>query len=100
MPYQISAGRLLRAGFRLTDCDDGKYWVLECRPGPEADRMAAVCGRFVDDMENTAVKENIVLQCDENFKDPLLYMDGFLWQLDRIHFSGMIARLTKLKASG
>lgn len=94
---RITAGRLLRAGFRLTDCDDGKFWVLEGQTGPEADRIAAVCKRYLEDMDNTAVAEDIVLQCDEDFQNPVFYMDGFLWQLERSVFSGIIARLEKSK---
>jgi len=92
---RITAGRLLRAGFRLTDCDDGKFWVLERQPGPEAERIAAVCRRYLEDMGGAAVAEDIALQCDEDFKDPVLYADGFLWKLDRGSFSGIVARLTK-----
>lgn len=94
---RITAGQLLRAGFRLTGCDDGKFWVLEGQPGPEADRVAAVCKRYLEDMDSTVVKEDIVLQCGEDFKNPAFYMDGFLWQLDRGVFSDIVARLAKNK---
>ena len=94
---RITAGRLLRAGFRRTDCDDGKFWVLEGRAGQEADRVAAVCKRYLEDMDNTTVTEDVVLQCDEDFKNPVFYMDGFLWQLNRGDFSAIITRLAKIK---
>lgn len=97
---QITAGRLLRAGFRLTDCDDGKFWVLAEQPGREADRIAAVCRRYLEDVDSTAVAEDIVLQCDEDFQNPVFYMDGFLWQLERGVFSGIVARLSKNGSGG
>jgi len=92
---RITAGRLLRAGFRLTDCEDGKFWVLEGRPGREADRIAAVCKRYLEDMDGAAAAEDIALQCDEDFQNPVFYMDGFLWRLERGVFSRIIARLAK-----
>lgn len=94
---QITAGRLLRAGFRLTDCPDGKFWVLEEQQGQEADRIAAVCKRYLEDMDGTTVREDIVLQCDADLKNPAFYMDGFLWQLNRRDFSQIITRLAKTR---
>lgn len=94
---RLTAGQLLRAGFRLTDCEDGRFWVLAEQSGQEADRIAAVCRRYLEDMDGTAVAEDIVLQCGEDLKDPVFYMDGFLWQLARRDFSGIVARLAKSK---
>lgn len=95
MSKRITTARLLKAGFVLTDCPDGKFWVIERHTGSDADSIAAICKRFLEDMEDTAVSEDLVLQCDSDFKNPVLYVDGFLWELPRREFAGIVARLTK-----
>lgn len=90
---KLTAERMLRAGFALTDCEDGRFWVLAEEPGPAADRLAAVCAEFLPDMDVQTVAEDIVLQCGSDYSDPALYMDGFLWSIPRREFSGIAARL-------
>lgn len=92
---RITAARLLRAGFTLADCEDGKFWVIEKQAGGEADRIAAVCGLFVEDMDSLTVAEDAVLQCDLDYSDPVFYKDGFLWHLSRRDFSWIVKRLAK-----
>lgn len=90
---KLTVERMLRAGFVLTDCEDGRFWALAEEPGQAADRIAAVCGEFLPDMDAAAVAEDIVLQCGSDYSDPALYMDGFLWSIPRREFSGIVARL-------
>ena len=94
---KITAVRLLKAGFRLTDCEDGKFWVLERPVSWEADEIAAVCRRFLEDMDIITVTEQLVLQCDEDFKNPCLYVDGYFWELSKSDFSRIAGRLEKMK---
>lgn len=96
---RITTQRLCKAGFVLTDCSDGRFWVMEQGPGDGAERMAAVCRLFVEDMDEGAVAEDIVLQCDSDFKDPVLYRDGFLWKLAPRDFADIVARLTRRQKS-
>ena len=92
---RVTPELLLSAGFLLTDCSDGKFWVLEREAGVEAVRIAAVCRAFLPDMDTEAVLEELVLQCDVDFKDPALYVDGFLWRLSPRDFSGIVSRLAR-----
>ena len=55
---------LRKAGFSLETFEDGKFWVCERKPGEESEKSLAVCRRYI-----------------EGFGDPVLYIDGFLWQL-------------------
>ena len=90
---RLTVEQMLRAGFTLTDCEDGRFWVLAEEPGKAADRIAAVCGEFLPDMDAAPVAEDIVLQCGSDYSDPALYRDGFFWSIPRREFSGMVARL-------
>lgn len=90
---KLTTERMLWAGFTLTDCEDGRFWVLAEKPGPAADRIAAVCQAFLPDLDAASVTEDIVLQCGSDYSDPALYMDGFFWSLPRREFSGMVSRL-------
>lgn len=95
MAKHLSTARLLKAGFVLTDCSDGKFWVLEKSPGPEANHLAAVCKWFLDDVDSVDVSETIVLQCGPEFEEPVLYIDGFLWNLPQREFSKIVARIIR-----
>ena len=93
---RFSTARLLKAGFLLTDCEDGKFWVLDRPPGDEANRIAAICRKSLTDMDAAEVREEIVLQCDGDFRNPALYMDGYLWYLIPPVFSDILTELSKL----
>ena len=99
MAKRMPTQRLFKAGFVLTDCPDGRFWVMEQGPGDAAERMASVCRIFVKDMDAAAVAEDIVLQCDSDFKNPVLYVDGFLWKLPPGDFSDIVTGLTKSQKS-
>ena len=86
---------MLKAGFVLTDCEDGKFWVLDCGPGTDADCAAELCRSFLDDLDGGSVKEELVLQCGSDFKGAALYIDGFYWELPAWEFGGLVARLGK-----
>lgn len=95
MFHRITTVRMLKAGFVLTDFPDGRFWVFEKQPGDEANRIAAICQLYLTDMDSTVVTDEIVLQCASNFKEPVLYMDGFLWNLAPRDFADIVARLIK-----
>ncbi len=97
MSRKISSERLLKAGFLLTQCEDGKFWVIAREAGPEADQLAALCRTVIEDMDGTSVAEDIVLQCDSGFQNPSFYMDGFLWLLEKRDFSSLVSLLIKKK---
>lgn len=93
MSRKISTERLLKAGFQLTECEDGKFWVLAREAGPEADQIAAICKAILDDVDSATVSEDIILQCASSFQDPSFYLDGFLWMLTKVEFSYIVSRL-------
>ena len=95
MSKKLNTERMLRAGFQLEQYEDGKFWVLSREAGGEADRIAEVCRRVIEDMEPGSVKEDIVLQCGSDYQDPSFYMDGFLWPLERRDFAWLAAWLAK-----
>ncbi|MDE7242949.1 MAG: hypothetical protein K2O18_03090 [Oscillospiraceae bacterium] len=82
----ISAERMVKSGFTLTTCSDGKFWVLEKNAGEEADRIAALCKKVLREMDSTSVKDIIVLQCDQGFRSPALYMDGIFLDMTQREF--------------
>lgn len=90
-----SSARLMKSGMRLTDCEDGKFWVLERSSGEEACRIAAICREYVPDLESVDVAEDLVLQCDSDFKNPVLYIDGYLWELTPPVFSSILTDLSR-----
>ncbi len=97
MAKHISTERLVKAGFVLTTCPDGKFWVLEKSPGEEADQIAAFCKKILEDMDSTSVSEDLVLQCGYDFTEPVFYMDGFIWHLPQREFAAIVAYLIKKK---
>lgn len=97
MSRKISTERLLKAGFLLTQCEDGKFWAIAREAGPEADQLAALCRTSIEDMEAGPVAEDIVLQCDADFQNPSFYMDGFLWLLEKRDFARLVSLLIKKK---
>ena len=82
----ISAERMVKAGFVLTACSDGKFWVLEKTAGEEADRIAALCKKVLRDLDKTSVADVLVLQCDQKFSSPALYMDGLFLDMTQREF--------------
>ena len=95
MAKRLTMDKMLKAGFVLEDCPDGRFWVIDREPGEEANRVAAICRLYLEDMDSAEVGEELVLQCDCIFKEPALYVDGFMWNLDPRDFAHIVARLAK-----
>ena len=95
MAKRLTMDKMLKAGFVLEDCPDGRFWVIDKEPGEEANRVAAICRLYLEDMDSAEVGEELVLQCDCVFKEPALYVDGFMWNLDSRDFAHIVARLAK-----
>lgn len=95
MAKRLTMDKMLKAGFVLEDCPDGRFWVIDREPGEEADRVAAICRLYLEDMDSAKVGEELVLQCDCVFREPALYVDGFMWNLAPRDFSHIVARLAK-----
>lgn len=93
MAKRVTIDKLRKAGFTLESCPDGRFWVIDQGPGEEAERIAAVCRLYLEDLDSTAVRDELVLQCDCVFKDPALYVDGFMWNLAPGDFARIVARL-------
>ncbi len=92
---KVTRERLTKAGFKLEKCDDGTFWVIEKEPGEEAARLLRVCGRALANFDTEAVDELILIQCDCDFSDPTLYIDGFLWKLTKRDFADIVSLLLK-----
>ena len=95
MAKRLTMDKMRKAGFVLEDCPDGRFWVIDREPGEEADRVAAICRLYLEDMDSAGVREELVLQCDCVFKEPALYVDGFMWNLAPRDFAHIVARLAK-----
>ena len=86
---------LRKARFSLETFEDGKFWVYERKPGEASEKSLAVCRRYIEGFEEVTVHETFVLQCDSHFGDPVLYIDGFLWQLSPRDFLDVVRGLGK-----
>lgn len=95
MFFKVTNERLLRAGFKPEKFEDGTFWVIEKEAGEAADRLLRICGRALINFDAEAVKEIILLQCNGDFSDPALYIDGFLWNLTKRDFVDIIFLLLK-----
>ena len=95
MAKRLTMDKMLKAGFVLEDCPDGRFWVIDREPGEEADSVAAICRLYLEDMDSAEVGEELVLQCDCVFREPALYVDGFMWNLAPRDFAHIVARLAK-----
>lgn len=95
MFFKITNERLLRAGFKQEKCEDGTFWVMEKESGEGADRLLRICGRALINFDMETVEELILLQCDSDFSDPALYIDGFLWNLTKRDFTDILFLLLK-----
>ena len=97
--FRITTERMVKSGFSLISYPDGRYWVLERAPGPEADRIAAICRELLPDMDEGPVRDEIVLQCDAAYRGPAVYRDGYMWNLPPRVFSEVLAGLARYFAS-
>lgn len=87
---------LLKAGFELRKCHDGMFWVIEKRPGADADDFAQLCGASISDYTGDGIVDDVViLQCDENFKNPVFYLDCNVWDLSIEEFGRLVAVLNR-----
>lgn len=80
---KLTNAKLTRAGFQLEKCEDGHFWVYEKEAGEEADRLLLICQRALEDFDEEAVRDVILIQCDANLTDPTLYLDGFQWNISQ-----------------
>lgn len=92
---KVTREKLSRAGFQLEHCEDGHFWVYEREAGEEADRLLHICRRALEDFDEEAVRDLILVQCDAVFADPTLYLDGYIWKLSRRDLSDIAALLWK-----
>lgn len=90
---RLDESKLRKAGFALEKCEDGIFWVLEKPPGPDSQRLLATCRLCITSFEETAFRENFVLQCDFDCSDPTLFLDGFVWHLSPRDFASVVRRL-------
>lgn len=88
---------LRKARFSLETFEDGKFWVCERKPGEESEKSLAVCRRYIEGFEEITAHKTFVLQCDSHFGDPVLYIDGFLWQLSPRVFLDVVRGLGKVR---
>ncbi len=95
MFFKVTNERLLRAGFKLEECEDGTFWVMEREAGEEADRLLRICGRALINFDTEAVEDLILIQCGGDLSDPTLYIDGFLWNLTKRDFVDVVFLLLK-----
>lgn len=87
--------KLRKAGFSLETFEDGKFWVYE--PGEEMGKVLGVCRRCIEGFEENSVSDTLVLQCDFDFKNPVLYIDSFLWKLTSRDFADVVQGLGKIR---
>ena len=95
MFFKVTKERLIRAGFQLEKCEDGTFWVIEKEAGEEADRLLRVCDMALINFDAETVEDLILIQCDCDFTDPVLYIDSFLWKLTKRDFADIVSLLTK-----
>ena len=89
----ITIDKLQRAGFSLEKCEDGKFWVYKRIPGETSARLLATCRLCISDFEEYSFSDAFIPQCDFDFKNPVLYLDGFLWRLSPRDFASLVQRL-------
>lgn len=92
---KVTGEKLSRAGFQLESFEDGRFWVYEREAGEEADRLLRICRRALEDFDEEAVRDLILVQCDAVFADPTLYLDGYIWKLSGRDLSDIAALLWK-----
>ena len=89
----ITIEKLRKAGFSLETFEDGKFWVYEKAPGENTSSLLATCRLCVSDFEDDTLSDTFILQCDFDLKNPILYLDGFLWNLSSRDFASLVRRL-------
>ena len=92
---KLTGAKLTRSGFQLEKCEDGHFWVYEKEVGEEADRLLHICQRTLEDFDEEAVRDVILIQCDANLTDPTLYLDGFQWKISKRDLRDIAALLFK-----
>lgn len=92
---KVTGEKLSRAGFQLENCEDGRFWVYEREAGEEADRLLRICRKALEDFEEEAVQDLILIQCDAVFADPTLYLDGYIWKMSKRDLSDIASLLFK-----
>ena len=80
---KLTNTKLTRAGFQLEKCEDGYFWVYEKEAGEEADRLLRICRHALEDFDEDAVRDVILIQCGADLGDPALYLDGFQWNISK-----------------
>lgn len=97
---RMSIEKLQRAGFSLENFEDGRFWVYEREAGVDSARLLAICRCCVTNFEEYSLRDIFILQCDVDFKNPVLYLDGSLWQLSPRDFAGVVRRVAALGKGG
>ena len=92
---KVTREKLMRAGFQLEKCEDGTFWVIEKEAGEEASRLLRICGRALANFDAETVEDLILIQCDFDFSDPTLYIDGFLWKLTKRDLADIVSLLLR-----
>jgi len=87
--------KLLRAGFSLETYEDGSFWVYERGPGSGSERLLAACRYCIPSFDEYTFSEMFILQCDFDFRNPILYLDGFIWHLSQRDFADVVRQLSR-----
>ena len=93
--FKVTKEKLTKAGFQLEQCEDGSFWFIEQEAGKEADRIFRICEKALLNFDADPVRELILIQCDVDFSDPTLYIDGFLWKLTKRDLADIVRLLLK-----
>lgn len=91
----ITIEKLRQAGFSLETFEDGKFWVYESGPGKESEKELGVCRRYIEGFDENVVQDIFVLQCDFDFRNPILFIDKFIWRLTVWDFAGVVNGLRR-----
>ena len=92
---KVSTEKLTRAGFQLESCEDGHFWVYEREAGEDADRLLHICRKALENFDEETVQDIILVQCDADFANPTLYLDGYTWELSMRDLSDIVSLLWK-----
>ncbi len=92
---KVTTKKLEKAGFKLENCEDGRFWVIEAEAGAEAERIYRACQRSIIDFDEEDVHDLILVQCDSGLADPTLYIDGFMWKLTKRDFADIVFLLSR-----